>query len=271
MKKEDLFEIIGDIDKQYIEEAYAETKIKKEFPWIKRGILAASIVLAVLAVPMTKYVLPQEEHKANSESLGIRNSKTESMQGETKEKAELYAQDIAIKDTTNTGVISGELPADENGEYHEAIVSEDMYYGEPQFAGSSSAEFFGGSYVDENGNFVIILTEDTPENRANICKELDVSESNTIFKKGKHTLEYLTKIQENITEKMVKKELPFVVSSGVYEMTNNIIVEVTTTDVEKLKKIYELDVTGEAIQVELSSGVITEELETVIGEAIICE
>ena len=71
---------------------------------------------------------------------------------------------------------------------------------------------------------------------------------------------YLTELQEKITNAMVNKEIPFVVSSSVYEMSNNIIVGVTTSNETELAKVYALDTIGGAIKVEHSAGAGTEEL-----------
>ena len=122
-----------------------------------------------------------------------------------------------------------DVPADNKGEYNEEVNSSDLTKG--------TSEFFGGSYTDANGKFVIVLTEDTPANRTAICKELGRSESNTTFVKGTYTLAYLTELQEKITNAMVNKEIPFVVTSGVYETTNNIIIRVTTNDEAELAKV----------------------------------
>ena len=65
---------------------------------------------------------------------------------------------------------------------------------------------------------------------------------------------------------MVNKEIPFVVSSGIYEMTNNIVVSVTTNDETELVKLYALDTIGGAIKVEYSSGTGTEDLEINVTE-----
>lgn len=135
---------------------------------------------------------------------------------------------------------------DDNGEYNEAVAGSDLT--------KDTSEFFCGSYTDANGKFVIVLTEDTSANRAAICKELGRNESNTTFVKGTYTLEYLTELQEKITQGMINKEFPFVVTSGVYETTNNIVIRVTTNNEEELKKVYALDTIGGAIQVEYGTG-----------------
>ncbi len=145
-----------------------------------------------------------------------------------------------------------DVPADSKEEYNEAVNSSDL----PK----DTSVFFGGSYTDANGKFVIVLTEDTPANRTAICKELGRSESNTTFVKGTYTLAYLTELQTKITNAMINKEIPFVVTSGVYETTNNIIISVTTNDEAELAKVYALDTIGGAIKVEFSAGAQTKEL-----------
>lgn len=161
-----------------------------------------------------------------------------------------------IKDNAQTGTVPNtdidDAPADSKGEYNEAVNSSDL----PK----DTSAFFGGSYTDTNGKFVIVLTEDTLENRTAICKELGRSESNTTFVQGTYTLAYLTELQTKISNAMVNKEFPFVVSSALRETTNNIVVGVTTTNEAELAKLYALDTIGGAIEVELSTGAGTKEL-----------
>ncbi len=70
-----------------------------------------------------------------------------------------------------------------------------------------SAAFFGGSYLDAEGTFVVVLTADTPENRSAICKELGVSEREVRFESGAYTLDYLTELQHTISAAMAGGEL----------------------------------------------------------------
>ena len=48
---------------------------------------------------------------------------------------------------------------------------------------TNTPEFYGGSYIDEEGKSVVLLTEDSEENRNAICLALGLSECNTIFKR----------------------------------------------------------------------------------------
>lgn len=124
---------------------------------------------------------------------------------------------------------------------------------------SNSKKYYAGKYIDSTGKNVILLCEDTEENRADICKELGITESNTIFKKAKYSYEYLTELQEKISKKMQSKELTFVITSSLMEDTNNIKVTATTRDENELKKLKELDIIGGAIEIEYNENPIAHE------------
>lgn len=253
MKKEDLFDTLGDINNQYIKEAHMNNKRKNNFAWVKWGTIAACFALLVLCIPMVTRLSPVEDiNTPTVESLPIENNnKVEDLQNNKEESVNIQeSKSTEIEDTSET--IIEDVPADNKGEYNEEVNSSDLT--------KDTSEFFGGSYTDANGKFVIVLTEDTPANRTAICKELGRSESNTTFVKGTYTLAYLTELQEKITNAMVNKEIPFVVTSGVYETTNNIIIRVTTNDEAELAKVYALDTIGGAIKVEFSAGAVVEEL-----------
>ena len=259
MKKEDLFDVLGDVNNQYIKEAHMKNKRKNNIPWVKLGSIAACFVLLVLCIPMVTNLSPVgDDNTPTVESSSIENNnKVEDLQNNKEESANIQeSESTEIEDTSET--IIEDVPADSNGEYNEEVNSSDLT--------KDTSEFFGGSYTDANGKFVIVLTEDTPANRTAICREIGRSESNTTFVKGTYTLAYLTELQEKITNAMTNEEIPFVVSSGVYEMSNNIVVGVTTNDETELSKLYALDTIGGAIKVEYSSGAGTEDLEINVTE-----
>ncbi len=253
MKKEDLFDALGDVNNQYIKEAHMKNKRKNNIPWVKLGAIAACFALLVLCIPMVTSLSPKvDDNTPTVESSPIENNnKVEDLQNNKEESANIQeSESTEIEDTPET--ITEDVPADSKGEYNEVVNSSDLT--------KDTSEFFGGSYTDANGKFVIVLTEDTSANRTAICKELGRSESNTTFVKGTYTLAYLTELQEKITNAMVNKELPFVVSSALRETTNNIVIGATTTNEAELAKLYALDTIGGAIKVEYSTGAGTEEL-----------
>ncbi|MCI9087148.1 MAG: hypothetical protein HFJ32_01100 [Clostridia bacterium] len=120
------------------------------------------------------------------------------------------------------------------------------------FSDKTYPEYYAGTYVDKQGDNVVLLKVDTKENRKEICSKLSITESKTKFEVAKYSYEYLTQLQNKISEKMTKKELPFVISSSIIEDKNWIEVQVTTNKESELKKIKELDTIGGAISIRYS-------------------
>ena len=122
-------------------------------------------------------------------------------------------------------------------------------------------DYYGGKYIDDNGNNVILLCEDNTKNRKEICDILGISESKTIFKKAKYTYNYLEELQNKISKKMQDKELTFVTSSALMEDRNIVNVTVTSDNISDINKIKELDTLGGAINIQYQSNSIgTEDL-----------
>ena len=161
MKKEDLFDTLGDINNQYIKEAHMNNKRKNNFAWVKWGTIAACFALLVLCIPMVTRLSPVEDTNTPTvESLPIENNnKVEDLQNNKEESVNIQeSKSTEIEDTSET--IIEDVPADNKGEYNEEVNSSDLT--------KDTSEFFGGSYTDANGKFVIVLTEDTPANRTAI-------------------------------------------------------------------------------------------------------
>lgn len=263
MKKEDLFEMIGDIDNQYIQKAHMDNKRKNHFAWTKWGTIVACFALVVIATMLANQLTSlTDDNVAQLESSQIGNF--DNVEGLASGKEEFSTiKDVGRNDTyvypieepdelsqENSSKNDGkDVPADDKGEYYE-------------MAGvcNRAPEFFGGSYLDEDGTFVVVLTEDSPRNRADVCEAFGKDENSTKFVMGTYTLLYLLELQEKISNAMINGELPFVVSSGIYETMNCIVVEVTTIEEAELEKLYALDRLGGAIQVGVSSGATSDVL-----------
>ncbi|MBR4074178.1 MAG: hypothetical protein IKK22_02025, partial [Firmicutes bacterium] len=162
-------------------------------------------------------------------------------------------------DTPTKPVDPEDVPAVFNGVYYEAVNPSDLSF--------DLAKIFGGAYYNDAGDYVVILTEDTPENRAAIAAELNVSLSEITFEVGTYTLAYLTELQETISLAMQRREIPFVISSALYESKNRIGICVDVTNIDQsrleedyLSKVYDMDTLGGAIEVELVSGTPMKEL-----------
>ena len=130
---------------------------------------------------------------------------------------------------------------------------------------STFRNLYGGSYINDEGQYVVIITDDTPENRAAVCSSLYISEKDVTFREGKYPLEYLTELQRKISEGMVSKEFDFISTSSLREDFNIIVVQVTTNDEAKWAKLLALDPTGGAIKIGYDGdGSINHELGAVI-------
>lgn len=125
---------------------------------------------------------------------------------------------------------------------------------------STYPDYYGGKYVDSNGNNVVLLCEDNEVNRKEICKWLGITENKTIFKKAKYSYIYLEQLQTKISNAMSNKELPFVTSSALRDDTNNIVVTVTSNDEKYIEKIKKLDTIGGAIEIKFSENNAVHEL-----------
>ena len=126
-------------------------------------------------------------------------------------------------------------------------------------------DYYGGMYV-ENGNNVILLVEDTSENRAEICKLLGITESLTIFRTARYSHNYLTILQDKISQAMQNKEFNAVIGSGLMDAQNRILVTMTSENKKDEDKLKKFDNKGGAIMIEVSNTefATTEDLE--IGE-----
>ena len=126
-----------------------------------------------------------------------------------------------------------------SGMYKEAVKADSL----TQYVSG----IFGGAYIDEGGKYVIVITDDTAENREIIAKEFGINPNNVVFRKGEYTLSYLTQLQEKISTAMANGEYPFVVTSAIMEAANRIEVGVISNDEADLSKVRQLDYTGGAI------------------------
>ena len=65
MKKEDLFDALGDINNQYIKEAHVKKMRKNNFAWVKWGTIAACFTLFVLCINYMNCMLKSISHKSS--------------------------------------------------------------------------------------------------------------------------------------------------------------------------------------------------------------
>ncbi len=221
MTKNELFEILGDIDN-------ADLKPSKSFKWVKWASVAACfLIISAISIPIINSVTSSEP-----EMLVLMPST----------QSEDFSQIHLPNQPYREGEIFVDPPADVSGTPLAYAVN-------PYDLSSEASAVFGGSYLDESGNFVVVLTDDTPENRTLICRELNRNETTVTFKTGTYTLLYLTELQNKISNGMANNELTGVVSSSVMESSNNIRASVLLDNEETIEKLHALDTQGGAIDI----------------------
>ncbi|MDE5588248.1 MAG: hypothetical protein K2J60_03790 [Acetatifactor sp.] len=106
---------------------------------------------------------------------------------------------------------------------------------------------WGGSYMDEAGRFVVLLTENTAENQEKVFQlNPTLTEENTVFKEAAYYRSYLVDLMERLS----KADLPPVVSTiGFREDRNRIAVYITADDPDVVAEILSYDSIGGAIEI----------------------
>lgn len=106
---------------------------------------------------------------------------------------------------------------------------------------------WGGSYPNEAGQWVVLLTENTAENREKVFQlNPTLNESNTVFEEAAFSYSYLV----NLMESLSKADLPSVVSSiGFREERNRIAVYLKADDASAVAEILAYDTIGGAIEI----------------------
>lgn len=116
-------------------------------------------------------------------------------------------------------------------------------------------EVWGGSYTDAQGNQVVLLTENTPENQQEVFRRNPtLNTETTVFQTAEYSLSYLTELLADISKAMADDTLPFVPTAGLYEDRNRVVVTVTTNDPDSIAQVLAFDTLGGAIEIVSGSG-----------------
>lgn len=116
-------------------------------------------------------------------------------------------------------------------------------------------EVWGGSYTDAQGNQVVLLTENTPENQQEVFRRNPtLNTETTVFQTAEYSRSYLTELLADISKAMADDALPFVPTAGLYEDRNRVVVTVTTNDPDSIAKVLAFDTLGGAIEIVSGSG-----------------
>jgi len=112
---------------------------------------------------------------------------------------------------------------------------------------------YGGIY-NENGKTVVLVVDLAHTNTTELCKQLGINKSTTIFKEVKYSFKYLTDLQTKIGEKMADKTFSFVILSALMDAENLIKITVLpNVSSEQIAEVKRLDTIGGAINIEYSS------------------
>ncbi|MBR5265241.1 MAG: hypothetical protein IKV63_01345, partial [Clostridia bacterium] len=236
MKKEDLFEVIGEIDSEIVE------KPRKTIPlWIKFTAAAACLVVTIAGIKIAGSfnitgtpttignTVSMFTMETKQEAGGINDLNTMITDGKESDKI--------IYDGAQIGSEIGQA-ATEN-------ETNDVFIPYPDAENATQrSDLYAGCYLNEKQELVVLLTKDTPENRKTVCADLNIEMDNVIFKEAKYSKAYLDSIHNEITEVMIARKFETIVTSGVMEMENYVEVTLTEEDAEAIAFLNWLDDTG---------------------------
>lgn len=143
---------------------------------------------------------------------------------------------------------------------HEDVPVQGSYLESPGGEATADNAFYGGVYMDRQGVTHVLLTEDTPENRAAVRSILPLPDEAVVFDTVTYRLAYLEILQEKVTQGMIDRTLPFVTASAVDERGNCVRVTVATDDEAALAKLRACDPLGGALAIERGAATAQEDL-----------
>ena len=242
MDNKELLRAIGDIDDMYLNEQDLKNKSKGKVINMKFNkkiiyMVTSCVAMFILCIGIITNINAPTNPKINSKHSIM----TEDLQKE--------------KEESKNGSIENNNDKIVNNEDADVNVKERPR----ENISKSYPDYYAGKYIDNNGNNIVLLCEDSQINKKQVCSLLGISESKTIFKTAKYSYNYLENLQSKISQKMSNKEIPFVISSALMDSTNNIIVTVTSNKEEDLKKLQELDTIGGAIKIDYHTNHIVKE------------
>lgn len=159
---------------------------------------------------------------------------------------EFFNVSNAVSETDSTDTLHSDVPVQGDSGNTGALIAYE--------------EVWGGSYMDQNGCWVIWLTKNTSENQKMIFeRNPDLLESNTTFKTADYSHAYLTELMADISESMGDGKLPYVSTAAFREEINRVVVTMTTDDTDCLEKVFSFDEIGGAIEIQYSSRYVKDE------------
>lgn len=220
MKENDLFEIIGDIDNEKIEQVYIFRP--KNFLFIKRMAFAACFVLiAAISISVTNEKniekSPVEKNMITEHEKGGGEVIKESPPKQ--EKTEIKNQNTVLADTSRK-------------ETENEVIKQESCFDEDSVAAENDAVEEASDCTSGGGGG---------------------SSGSSALRKEEFSIDYLDLLNGKIIEKMANAEFSFIISSRVDKTANRVEVLITSIEEELIEKVKELDNIGGAIEFKLSS------------------
>jgi len=234
MRENDLFEIIGDIDEDKIREAFSFESKRKKFVVLKRLSFVACFVLIVSISFSVSF-------EKNTPDPPIEESVTENHE---KGSGETVSENLPESGKME---ISSPVLADVNKNYESSKHESSLQYDSVQET---------EKIVTEDDSSADNFDYETDSNTGVGLGGGGGSSGSSSLRKEKFSLEYLNLLNERITKKTSKGELPFIVSSFVNENINKVEVFVTSMEKELIDSIKAIDSEGDAIEFKLYSETI---------------
>lgn len=277
--EEMLEELFARREKYYIERRKKMRNAKRVIS-VMAGCL---VVMFVVSIPVTNHFLSSEDDnsllennilniEADYSPSIIKGMMPDNIDDLENLDGELQNEEIGISNETdvrlNEEVEAANTASETMTEGTSVDVPQEEYRDVPAPVNSGNTgalvpyePVWGGSYPNEVGQWVILLTENTAENQKKVFElNPSLTESNTIFKTATYSLAYLKNLMESISQVIGSNgDMSFVSSVGLREEENCIQVIVTTDDSESIAKILAFDTLGGAIEiVNINNSVVPE-------------
>lgn len=242
-------------EKYYIERRRKMSNLKKAVC----SLACCIVVILAVSIPVTSYFSSRTNDSSQEDDNSPIGNNDQNVGEDTStsiKKEMMPVNDFGnINPESQNGEIKTSNETDEElNEKTEAANTIDAPV--PDNPGSTGAlipyeAVWGGSYPNEAGQWVVLLTENTVENREKVFAiNPTLTEDNTIFETATYSLTYLEDLMKSISKAVGNsEEFPFVSSVGLRVDKNCVQVSVTSDDLENIKKILAFDTLGGAIEI----------------------
>ena len=187
------------------------------------------VVLFAVSIPITNYYSPSENDSGLTQDA-TQNAEQNNLPSA---KKEMMPNEIMSEDADTENAADATAPGG-SGTPGPLVPYEEVW---------------GGAYQNEAGKWVILLTENTPENQKKVL-ELNpaLTENDIIFQAAAASMSYLRNLMVSIGQAVDdNEEFSFVSSIGLRE--DCVDVYVTTDDPESIAKILAFDTLGGSIKI----------------------